>query len=191
MFSLSIVMPSTRRLHLFHEGKELLITLSMQIYQADNVDHASKTMDGNDTVHVMGQMATFTPGIKTARKVPRLTVNLADLKKIGHVKLVTQQNPKAVLGKMIYGKLGGYCADEQNSNLDILWRTSLHYMKPRPLWSGSMQMLHSNMPHPEKSSAIFLPIIDLTPSDPTAVRSTLEYMSDHAKEAWSYSHHNI
>ena len=39
-------------------------------YQADNIDHANKTLDGNDTIHVMDQMATFTPGIKAVWKVP-------------------------------------------------------------------------------------------------------------------------
>ena len=41
-------------------------------------------------------------------------------------------------------------------------------------------MIHSRMQHPGVSSDIFLPIIDLTPTDPTCVRSTLEYMRDHA-----------
>ena len=39
-------------------------------YEADNIDHANKTLDGNDTIHVMDQMATFTPGIKAVWKVP-------------------------------------------------------------------------------------------------------------------------
>ena len=41
-------------------------------------------------------------------------------------------------------------------------------------------MRHHNLPHPGKSSDIFLPMIDLTPSDPTCVRSTLEYIVNHA-----------
>ena len=41
-------------------------------------------------------------------------------------------------------------------------------------------MLHRNIPHPGKSSDIFLPMIDLRPSDPTCVRSTLEYVVNHA-----------
>ena len=35
-------------------------------YQADNIDHASCTLDGYGSVHVMGQMATFTPAISTS-----------------------------------------------------------------------------------------------------------------------------
>ena len=149
-------------------------------YQADNVDHASKTLDGYGSIHVMGQMATFTPAINATRRVPRVTVNMDDLKKIGHVKLVPQRNPKAAQANMIYTKLGEFSRDDKNIKLDMLWRVSLHFPGPRPMWSGCMQMLHARMPHPGKSSEIFLPIINLTPSDPTCVRSTLEYISDHA-----------
>ncbi len=68
-----------------------------------------------------------------------------------------------------------------NRKLDILWQVSFHFPLPRPMWSGCMQMLHSQMPHAGVSSDIFLPIIDLTPTDPTCVRSTLEFMIGHAK----------
>jgi hypothetical protein len=159
------------------------ITDTFVQYQADNVDHASKTLDGYGTIHVMGQMATFTPAIKVTRTVPRVNVNMDDVKKVCHVKLITQRDPKAVQANIIYTKLGEFSCDDMNSKMDILWRVSLHFptLKPRPLWSGCMQMIHSRIPHPGKSSEIFLPIIDLTPSDPTCVRSTLEYISDHAK----------
>ena len=45
-------------------------------YQADNMDHASRTLDGHGSVHVMGQMATFTPAIVGTRKVPRIKVSI-------------------------------------------------------------------------------------------------------------------
>ena len=75
-------------------------------YQADNVDHASKTLDGNGAIHVMGQMATFTPAVKTKRVVPRMEVNMNDLKNIGQVKLITQRNPKDIQANIVYTRLG-------------------------------------------------------------------------------------
>ena len=33
-------------------------------YVADNVDHNLRTLDGNDTFHWMGLIATITPGTK-------------------------------------------------------------------------------------------------------------------------------
>ena len=39
---------------------------------------ASRTIDGSGTIHIMGQMATFTLGIKSARKILRLTIKNDD-----------------------------------------------------------------------------------------------------------------
>ena len=36
------------------------VTRSFLQYQADNIDHASRTIDGYSSVHIMGQIATFT-----------------------------------------------------------------------------------------------------------------------------------
>lgn len=150
-------------------------------YQADNIDHVSRTLDGSGKIHVMGQMATFTPARKTIRIVPRANVNKEERRKIGLVHLVTQTNPKAAEGRIVYTKLGEFSHDENSSRLDMLWRVSRHFSKQSPLWSGWMQIMHANIPHPGKSSIMFLPLIDMTPSDPTCVRSTLEYLSDHAR----------
>ena len=50
---------------------------------------------------------------------------------------------------------------------------------------AACRYVHTDVAHAGKSSDIFLPMIDLTPSDPTCVRSTLEYLSDHAR------HHGV
>ena len=164
------------------QGVDVLddISYSFLQYEADNVDHASRTLDGYGSVHVMGQMATFTPAVQTSRKVPRVKVNMEDIKKVAKVNIVSQKDPKPVLDGIIYTKLGVFSRDEKNDRLDLMWTVTFHFPKPRPLWSGCMQMVHNNIPHPGRSSDIFLPMIDLTPSDPTCVRSTLEYVSDHA-----------
>lgn len=57
----------------------------------------------------------------------------------------------------------------------------MHISNPRPLWSGYMQSLECGLSNPEKSGQLFLPMIDLTPSSPTCVRSTLEYHCDTAE----------
>lgn len=151
-------------------------------YQADNVDHATRTLNGSGTVHVMGQMAGFTPGIKFSRKVKRANVTIDDIKKIGQVKLVPQvTKPDTAKSSIVYTKLGAFTHDGIFPKVDTLWRFSLHHRAiPRPSWSGTMKMLHRDGEHPGKSSEMFLPIIDLTPSDPMCVRSTLEYVTDHA-----------
>ena len=123
----------------------------------------------------MGQMCTFTPAVTTSQRVPRAKVNIDDLKKIGHVKIIAQKDPRTVKEKIVYTKVGEFSRNFRNEMLDIMWSVSFHFKQQTPMWSGTMQM-----PHPGKSSEIFLPIIDLTPSDPTCVCSTLEYVAEHA-----------
>lgn len=61
------------------------------------------------------------------------------------------------------------------ANLDILWKTSLLLSAERPAWSGLMQAVHEGN-HTGKSSVLFLPMIDMTPSDVTCVMSMLNYV---------------
>jgi hypothetical protein len=97
----------------------------------------------------MGQMATFTPAVKTTRKEPRVKINMNDLKTISHVKLVKQKYPKPA-----YTKLDGLRCDGNNNKLNILWNVSFHFPKPRPMWSGYMQLIRSDFPHIGKNSDI-------------------------------------
>ncbi|KAL8566075.1 hypothetical protein ACOMHN_045250 [Nucella lapillus] len=54
---------------------------------ADNVDHDTATLDGRGTFHGMGIIASVTPGVKAARRVPRRDVSLKDIKAIGKIKI--------------------------------------------------------------------------------------------------------
>ena len=118
----TVKLPSIEKNAATTQGVDLIneIAGTFAQYQADNVDHASRTLDGSGTIHVMGQMATFTPAIKVTRKVPRVEVNMDDLKKVGHVKLVPEINPKAVQGNIIYTKLREFSRDDKNIKLDML-----------------------------------------------------------------------
>ena len=156
------------------------VTSSFLQYQADNVDHACRTLDGHGSVHVMGQMATFTPAIQCTRQIPRLKVDMEVVKRLAKVNIVAQNDPKSVQSEIKYQQVELFEQNILNNNLDIMWTVSFHLSQSPPMWSGYMQMLHNKLPHQGKSSDIFLPLIDLTPSDPTCVRSTLEYIVDHA-----------
>ena len=100
---------------------------------------------------------------------------------MAHINLVDQKKPvKSVQSEIRYRSVELFQRDMFNDNLDIMLTVAFHPPQPTPMWSGYMQMLHHNLPHPGKSSDIFLPMIELTPSDPTCVRSTLEYIVNHA-----------
>ena len=156
------------------------VACSFLQYEADNVDHAYRTLDGHGSIHLMGQMATFTPAIQSTRRIPRLNVDMEVIKQLAKVNLVVQRDPKFVLANIKYNIVEVFQRDIQHEKLDVMWTVAFHLQKQMPMWSGYMQMLHRNIPHPGRSSDIFLPMIDLTPSDPTCVRSTLEYFVDHA-----------
>ena len=51
---------------------------------------------------------------------------------------------------------------------------------PRHAWHGMMQLIHKGE-HASESSVMFLPIIDLNPSDMNCVYSTLRYISTRAR----------
>ena len=71
-------------------------------------------------------------------------------------------------------------AEDPTAFLDVLWKSSIMFGSPRPAWSGMMQLVHEGE-HPGKSSAMFLPMIDMNPSDTTCVYSTLKYIENHAR----------
>ena len=65
--------------------------------------------------------------------------------------------------------------------VDLLWDISLLLGCKRPAWSGMMQTIHKEGNHPGKSSVLFLPMIDMDPSNLTCISSTLWYVCDLAK----------
>ena len=64
----------------------------------------------------------------------------------------------------------------ERQKTDMLWKISWCLPKQRPNYSGFMHLLHSNQEHPGKSNIIYLPMIDLNPSDISCIFSTLKYL---------------
>lgn len=154
-------------------------------WAADNVDHDSLTLDGRNQVHMMGMMATYTPAITIPRMIPRRNnIDKNDIIEAGQVRIIVQTDPKNVLKGMVYQKEYSVEQDDSYRLLDFLWTISrnLSLNNPQPQWTGFMISLHRSREHPGKANELFLPMIDLKPSDPTCVRSTLEYISEQAKK---------
>ena len=83
-----------------------------------------------------------------------------------------------------YKKLEQYDTVDPTNNVEVLWRISMSSRFPRPAWHGLMQPIHKGE-HTSVSSVMFLPIIDLNPSDMNCVYYTLRYISTH------FRRHNI
>ena len=147
-------------------------------YSADNVDHNLCTIDGNGTFHGMGIMATVTPNITAKQLVSRIVVTEKDIAAVSQIRITFHQ--KILNNNLFTFRTPNDFENETNSCLDILWKSSILFQKPRPNWSGMMQIIHRG-PHPGKSSTFFLPMIDLKPTDPTCIYSTLHFVAEHAK----------
>lgn len=153
-------------------------------YIADNVDHNVRTLDGNDTFHGMGMVATVTPGTKPTSCVPRRKVSPQNISASGKVEIHPPSEPRLAQAEIKYNDIVVARALDPTANLDVLWKTSLLFDTMRPAWAGMMQVIHQGN-HKGKSSITFLPMIDMNPSNVTCVSSTLKFVSEHAQR------HNI
>ena len=153
-------------------------------YAADNVDHNIKTLDGNNTFHGMGMIACVTPGTKASNSISRVKVLSYEVASTGRVPVLYYKECSTGMTEVRYQKLNSFIAKDPTAELDLLWKASIMFGSPRPTWSGMMQLVHHGT-HPGKSSVVFLPMIDINPSDTTCVYSTLRYIQDHA------SRHNV
>ena len=140
------------------------------------LDHNIRTLDGNGTFHGMGIIASITPDVKVSHIVPRENVTNKDISKAGQILIRFHKGLYHGMPVARYHQLPLTTAHDPTANLDILWKSS---RSPRPAWSGMMQFVHHGN-HPGKSSVIFLPIIDMNPSDTTCIYSTLSFVSEHA-----------
>jgi 5'-3' exonuclease len=149
-------------------------------YVADNVDHDTRTLDGSGTFHGMGIMAVVTPKCDVTSVVKRVSVTAEEIAAVGHISIKKFISLGDELANIKYEALPEEPKHRESPKVDLLWKTSLSVRLPRPAWSGYMQMVN-NGDHPGQSSTMFLPMIDMNPSDMTCVNSTLHFVAEHAK----------
>ena len=140
-------------------------------FVADNADHNSATLDGHNTFHGMGIIAGITPAIRCDKRVPRLNVNRSDLEAIGRIdiRIWRPEHNRQVMPQ--YKSLPSTESENGCSNMDLLWQYVWPLRQDRPGWSGFMQAV-SKGNYPGKSSIIFMPMIDLDPTNMTCIYST-------------------
>lgn len=149
-------------------------------YSADNVDHNIRTIDGANTFHGMGIIATVTPSTVLARAVPRRDVKPNQISAAGAIQIQYYRLDYKALADVRYHALPMFEIGDPTANLDVLWQSSLLFSPTRTAWSGLMQSIHIKG-HPGKSSVLFLPMIDMSSSDPSCIYSTLAFVAHHAQ----------
>ena len=150
-------------------------------YVADNVDHNIRSLDGLNTFHGMGIIASVTPGIRTKVKVPRKATSVEELTDLGRINIHPFISPNSdVLQSIKYETVAKFDVRDDTDMIDLLWKVSWPLRNPQPAWSGMMHMVYHGE-HPGQASTIFLPMIDMNPSDTTCIYSTLKFVCSHAK----------
>lgn len=147
-------------------------------FVADNVDHNIRTLDGCNTFHGMGMIASFTPGKFVSKPIPRITVSSDDIQTVGKINIKNFHSHTGDL-PLSFKELTVTKNTDLTADIDLLWDISLLLHPRRPAWSGMMQSVHRGV-HPGKSSILFLPMIDLDPSNMSCIFSTLNYLCDQA-----------
>ena len=167
------------------ETSDLLDQTHFLQFVADNVDHNTDTIDGNNTFHGMGIISCTTPGkIKSPKEIPRVELSTEELLSIGHIN-VLHYTPDQLnsFTSMKFEKLQELRKINTTWKLDILMKIMWPLKSPMAGWSGLMQMVCTGN-NPGLSNVTFLPMIDLNPSDMSCVYSTLKFVS---KEASRYN----
>ena len=164
-------------------GAETLSPVETEFVQfvADNVDHNVRSIDGFNTFHGMGIIASFTPGKVKAKPVPRIQVLSEDIIRVGRINIKYLDSQHTNKPPVTFKELQPKKVVDSTANVDILWEVSLILHPSRPAWSGLMQSVHKGT-YPGKSATVFLPMIDMDPGNPTCVYSTLCYISDLARK---------
>ncbi|CAG2213079.1 unnamed protein product [Mytilus edulis] len=154
-------------------------------YVADNVDHNSGTLDGNNTFHGMGIMAAVTPGSFGTKPIPRIDVTSEQIALLAKINISYYKPSESnQMASCVYSNLRkmNYKDVDCSYMVNLLWKVSWPLRSPMPGWSGYMQMVQEGT-YPGKSSFVFLPMIDLNPSDLSCIYSTLKFI---CKEAHRY-----
>eukprot|EP00794_Sanderia_malayensis_P013320 gene13320-14692_t len=132
----------------------------------------------------MGIISTITPRNKQGGLhsiVPRWEdISTEEIAQIGQISILGYHSNNVPRG-FTYSEMRYHEIDDPTANLDFLWKISWLLKQDRPTYSGFMQLCQDGK-HPGKSDVIFLPMIDLDPSNVSCVYSTLVFVSNHAKK---------
>lgn len=128
----------------------------------------------------MGMIAAHTPWKIEKRIIKRTNPTMEDIRSIKSAE-ICQYLGELDEKKIIYGDISSLSGTNIMKRIDMLVNITWHSNTERPMWSGIMQTI-SKGAHPGKSSIVILPIIDLNPSDPDCVYSTLTFFAKEAKK---------
>ena len=126
---------------------------------ADNVDHNMVTLNGHNTVHVMGMMGCLTPG-EFGNTMPIMKRNIPKEEILALSKdtiIISRIKEAAYLKNVTFHQLHEIKKCEP-CDIDMLYSVTKLLHIRESLWSGTMQAI-TRGPRPGVSSFFYLPMI--------------------------------
>ena len=148
-------------------------------FVADNVDHNISTIDGHNTFHGMGIIATVTPKLERKTVIPRVTATNEDLIAVGKIEIQYYKQVDINMEKLVFAKLKrltSSSASNQYEELNFVVKVARPLRPLAPGWSEMMQMVQTGE-FSGQSSVLFMPMIDMNPSDMSCIYSTLKFVA--------------
>ena len=87
---------------------------------ADNVDHNLRTLDGYNTFHGIGIIATVTPKTDVCKLIPRMKVTAEDIAAVGRINLAFMKPTEGEISSLKYNKLSDFMTEDATANVDGL-----------------------------------------------------------------------
>ena len=147
-------------------------------YMADNMDHNTATLDGLKTFHGMGIICAVTPAVSSKLVVKRRTdIKVEEITEKVKIDIKYYREECKGLLKVKFEELKTTLIHDLTLvlELDLLWQACWLLRPHRPSCYGVMHMIHQGS-FPGQSSVLFMPMIDMNPSDKTCIYSTLHYI---------------
>ncbi|CAG2218591.1 unnamed protein product [Mytilus edulis] len=148
-------------------------------FVADNVDHNIRSLDGFGTFHGMGIISASTPGIKTARAVPRTNPSIKEITALAKINIKFYKEQSNSFRQLKYEVLKKREMGNETWKLDLLSKICWP-LKLSASWSAIMHKTSGS--YPGQSNITFLPMIDLNPSDESCIYTTLHFVCKEAKK---------
>jgi hypothetical protein len=92
-------------------------------FSADNVNHNLRTIDGHDTFHGMGMIATVTPGIYFTDPIPRINATAEEILKSGKIEIKFYKSPSEI-PSLTLNKLRSFKWKDRTESFDTLLKIS-------------------------------------------------------------------
>ncbi|GBP81140.1 hypothetical protein EVAR_88238_1 [Eumeta japonica] len=156
-------------------------------YVADNADINVNTLDGNNTLHIMGIIQIVTPkhSVLLEEPMPRIkeTLSADDFKAKAHVPIQTYTNYGVVGYSKINVKDFVYGTETVSflKKVDVVWFYGKWKNESLPGWNGFIERLTNNHTNYSKSQISFLPFIHQPASNYNTIYTTLLCALENAK----------